>query len=148
MHIEIFKADVSKHLPLQYSDAGIRAGFPTPAEDYISESIDLNKDLIRHPASTFYGRVSGDSMVEEGISDGDILVIDKAVEPEEGDLAVCCLDGEFTLKRIHITADGEVLLMPSNKNYKPIRITEYNEFAVWGIVIYTIKQNRRTRRRL
>lgn len=148
MHIEIYKADVSKHLPLQYSDAGIRAGFPTPAEDYISESIDLNKDLIRHPASTFYGRVSGDSMVEEGISDGDILVIDKSVEPEEGDLAVCCLDGEFTLKRIHVTTDGDILLMPSNKNYKPIRITEYNEFAVWGIVVYTIKQNRRTRRRL
>lgn len=145
-NIEIFTPDLSTSLSLQYADAGIRAGFPSPAQDYISESIDLNKDLIQHPASTFYGRVVGDSMIEEGIEEGDILVIDKSIEPEDDDLAVCCLDGEFTLKRINITRDNRVYLMPSNRRYKPIEVTPDNEFMVWGIVTYTIKAKRRRRR--
>ena len=141
--LEIFRPDLSTELPLQYADDGIRAGFPSPAQDYISETIDLNKDLIRHPASTFYGRVVGDSMIEEGIEEGDILVIDKSLEPENGDLAVCCLDGEFTLKRIDITHDNRIYLIPSNRRYSPIEVTPDNEFMVWGIVTYTIKANRR-----
>lgn len=141
--LEMFRPDLSTGMPLQYADAGIRAGFPSPAQDYISETIDLNRDLIRHPASTFYGRVVGDSMIEEGIDEGDILVIDKSIEPEDGDLAVCSLDGEFTLKRINITRDKRVYLMPSNRNYRPIEVTPDNEFVVWGIVMYTIKSNRR-----
>ncbi|MCM1450502.1 MAG: translesion error-prone DNA polymerase V autoproteolytic subunit [Clostridiales bacterium] len=141
--LEIYRPDFSTSLRLEYADAGIIAGFPSPAQDYINETIDLNKDLIRHPASTFYGRVVGDSMIEEGIEEGDILVIDKSLEPENGDLAVCCLDGEFTLKRINITRAGAVYLMPSNHRYKPIEVTPANEFLVWGIVVYTIKANRR-----
>ncbi len=143
--IEIHRPDLSTELNLQYADAGIRAGFPSPAQDYINETIDLNKDLIRHPASTFYGRVVGDSMIEEGIQEGDILVIDKSIEPENDDLAVCCLDGEFTLKRIRITNDNRVFLIPSNRKYRPIEVTPDNEFMVWGIVMYTIKANRRRR---
>ena len=145
-NIEILTPDFSTSLSLQYADAGIRAGFPSPAQDYISETIDLNKDLIRHPASTFYGRVVGDSMIDEGIEEGDILVIDKSIEPEDDDLAVCCLDGEFTLKRINITRDNRIYLMPSNRRYKPIEVTPDNEFMVWGIVTYTIKAKRRRRR--
>lgn len=143
MAIDIYRIDTSTHYGLQYADAGIRAGFPSPAQDYITETIDLNKDLIRHPASTFYGRVVGDSMAEEGITEGDILVIDKSIEPENGDLAVCCLDGEFTVKRIRITRGNKIYLMPSNRHYKPIEVTPDNEFMVWGIVMYTIKPNRR-----
>jgi DNA polymerase V len=146
MSIEIYKADTESELPLVYADGGIRAGFPSPAQDYVTESIDLNKDLIQHPASTFYGRVVGDSMEEEGITDGDILVIDKSLEPENGDLAVCCLDGEFTLKRIKVTADNRLFLMPSNRRYKPIEVLPENEFMVWGVVSYTIKANRRRHR--
>lgn len=145
-NLEILTPDFSTSLSLQYADAGIRAGFPSPAQDYISETIDLNKDLIRHPASTFYGRVVGDSMIDEGIEEGDILVIDKSIEPEDNDLAVCCLDGEFTLKRINITRDNRIYLMPSNRRYKPIEVTPDNEFMVWGIVTYTIKAKRRRRR--
>ncbi|MDE7472326.1 MAG: translesion error-prone DNA polymerase V autoproteolytic subunit [Muribaculaceae bacterium] len=145
-NLEILTPDFSTSLSLQYADAGIRAGFPSPAQDYISETIDLNKDLIRHPASTFYGRVVGDSMIDEGIEEGDILVIDKSIEPEDDDLAVCCLDGEFTLKRINITRDNRIYLMPSNRRYKPIEVTPDNEFMVWGIVTYTIKAKRRRRR--
>lgn len=145
--LKIYRADTSTPLPLAFADDGIRAGFPSPGQDYITETIDLNKDLIRHPASTFYGRVVGDSMCGEGITEGDILVIDRSVEPEEGDLAVCCLDGEFTLKRIHLMKDRKRLfLMPSNPQYKPIEVTEDNEFMVWGVVLYTIKANRRRRR--
>lgn len=143
--IVIFKADVSTELPLAYADAGIKAGFPSPAGDFPLETIDLNKDLIDHPAATFYGRVSGDSMAGEGITDGDILVIDRSLEPEEGDLAVCCIEGEFTVKRIHRGKSGCIWLVPSNHAYEPIRITPDNEFIVWGIVSHTIKPNRRRR---
>lgn len=142
--LTISTADVSSHLPLPYADEGIQAGFPSPAQDYINESIDLNHELIQHPAATFFGRVSGDSMIEEGIEEGDILVIDRSLEPVNGDLAVCCIDGDFTLKRIAID-NQSVKLIPSNKNYKPIIITEENQFNIWGIVTYTIKKNRRRR---
>ncbi len=141
--LQVFKADISTALPLVYADAGIRAGFPSPAQDYITESIDLNRTLIRHPAATFYAKVVGDSMCEEGITEGDILVIDRALEPEHGDLAVCWLDGEFTLKRLCMRGRNRILLMPSNRRYRPIEVTPDNDFSVWGVVAYTIKANRR-----
>ncbi|MCM1162737.1 MAG: translesion error-prone DNA polymerase V autoproteolytic subunit [Muribaculaceae bacterium] len=143
--LQILYPDTSTELPLLYADAGVRAGFPSPAQDYISQTIDLNRELIEHPASTFYARVVGDSMAEEGITEDDILIIDKSVEPEHGDLAVCCVDGEFTLKRLRILSGGRVMLMPSNHSYKPIEITRDTDFMVWGVVIYTIKPNRRRR---
>ncbi|MEI7824289.1 MAG: translesion error-prone DNA polymerase V autoproteolytic subunit, partial [Chlorobiaceae bacterium] len=90
-----------------------------------------------HPAATFYARVKGDSMVDAGIHDGDLLVIDKALEPKEGAIAVCYLDGEFTVKRLSVREEG-VYLMPANAEFKPIRITEDNDFLVWGIVAYVI----------
>lgn len=142
----LYLADTSTVLALDYADAGIQAGFPSPAQDYISQSIDLNRELIEHPASTFYARVTGDSMSGEGITEDDILVIDKSIEPEHGDLAVCCLNGEFTLKRLCFTRHGRgIRLMPSNRRYRPIEITEGDDFMVWGIVLYTIKANRRRR---
>ncbi len=146
MDLEIYRADTESKLELEYAQGGIRAGFPSPAQDFAGETIDLNKDLIQHPASTFYGRVVGDSMIEEGIAEGDILVIDKSIEPEDGDLAVCCLDGDFTLKRIKFDRKSDKLyLMPSNRSYAPIEVTPENEFMVWGVVLYTIKPNRRRR---
>lgn len=143
--LEIFTADLSSHLPLPYADGGIQAGFPSPADNYITETIDLNKELVRHPAATFYGRVSGDSMIEEGIEPGDILVIDRSIEPDSGDLAVCCIDGEFTLKRIKLEKN-RVWLIPSNEMFDPILVTPENEFSVWGVVTHTIKACRRKRR--
>lgn len=140
---QLYPADTATNMPLLYADAGIRAGFPSPAQDYITESIDLNKELIEHPASTFYAKVVGDSMSGEGITEGDILVIDKSLEPEHGDLAVCCLDGEFTLKRLNFVDGNRLYLMPSNRRYRPIEVTEDNDFLIWGVVIYTIKANRR-----
>ena len=142
--IAIHKIDTSSSLPLQFADEGIKAGFPSPAQDYLEQAIDLNKELIRHPASTFYGRVVGDSMRDEGIEEGDILVIDKSLELLNDDLAVCHIDGEFTVKRVRLEPDA-AWLVPSNSNYPPIKVTKDNEFMVWGIVTYTIKKNRRKR---
>lgn len=141
-NIEIFRADTTTQLNLPYADDGIKAGFPSPAQDYMEVSLDLNHELVKHPASTFYGRVSGLSMVDEGIEDGDILVIDKSLEAQENDLVVCYIDGEFTLKRIKI--EKEVIwLVPSNPAFPQIKVTEDNNFVVWGVVTYTIKNNRR-----
>lgn len=144
--VDIFQPDLSSSIPLPYANQGIQAGFPSPAQDYISESIDLNREIVQHPAATFYGRVSGESMVDDGIDPDDIVVIDRSLEPMDGDLAVCCLDGEFTLKRIRLEAD-KVWLIPANEAFDPILVTPENQFEIWGVVTYTIKRNRRPRTR-
>lgn len=141
-NFSIHPIDIASILPLVFVDEGIKAGFPSPAQDYISQAIDLNKELIHHPASTFYGRVSGDSMKDAGLSDGDILVIDKSLEPRSGNMAVCFIDGEFTIKYIQI--EKEVIwLIPANEKYKPIKVTADNDFLIWGIVTYSIKNHTR-----
>lgn len=123
---------------LPVADGGIRAGFASPAQDYLDGGIDLNRELVKNPASTFYGKVSGSSMVGAGIEDGDILVIDKSLQARDGDIAVCFVDGEFTLKRVQ--TDGDIIwLIPENPKYKPIKITKNNDFAIWGVVTYSIK---------
>ena len=118
---------------------GIHAGFPSPAEDYAEPVLDLNRYVIKNQASTFYARITGDSMVGVGIQDGDIVVIDKSLEPANDQIAVCFIDGEFTLKRIHLE-NGRLFLMPHNPAFPPIEITEENNFQVWGIVTYVIKK--------
>lgn len=143
--LNIYRASTAVSLPLPYADEGVRAGFPSPAQDYLTPSFDLNREIIRHPAATFYARVAGDSMSGEGIAEGDLLVIDRSLEPAHGDLAVCCLDGEFTLKRLRFDGPRRLWLMPSNPNYRPIEITPECRFKVWGIVTHTIKANRRRR---
>ena len=123
----------------------IKAGFPSPAEDYLQESLDFNCDLIKHPESTFYGRVDGDSMIDAGICDGDIAVIDRSIEPSDGDVVVGYVNGEFTIKYLDLThkKDGYIELRPANRLYSPIRINECDDFEVWGVVIWTIKNWKR-----
>ena len=118
---------------------GISAGFPSPANDYLEATIDLNKELIKNPSSTFFGRVKGLSMMDAGIDDEDILIIDKSVIPKSGMTAVCFVDGEFTLKKISLD-NNCITLLAANKNYKPIVITEQNDFLIWGIVMYVIRK--------
>ncbi|RHH14373.1 peptidase S24 [Bacteroides fragilis] len=145
--LEIFRLDSSGKLELQLADEGIQAGFPSPSQDYMELTYDLNRELIKNPASTFMGRVKGMSMGEEGIHPGDLLIIDKSLELEDNDLAVCFLDGEFTLKRVEIDKDSQIIwLVPSNTEFKKIKVTEDNQFLVWGIVIYIIKDIRKKRR--
>lgn len=138
-NLEIFSALTDKHLDIPLAASAIAAGFPSPAADYDNVKLDLNRELITNAASTFFAKVSGLSMVDDNIDDGDLLVVDKSIEPSDGCLAVCFLDGEFTLKRLKLTESG-ALLIPSNKDFKPIEVTEENDFQVWGVVTYVIKK--------
>jgi len=140
--IDFYSANTDSVLPLSMVVGGIAAGFPSPAQDYIDLKIDLNKELIANPSSTFYGRVKGSSMQDAGIVDGDILVIDKSLEPKNGDTAVCFIDGEFTLKYIKIEPDA-VYLIPANPKFQPIKVTEENNFCIWGVVTYSIKNHKK-----
>ena len=135
--LDFFTPDFTTELKLPLAGSPVSAGFPSPAEDYIEMALDLNKELIKHPAATFYARVKGSSMIDAGIADGDLLIIDKALEPKDGDIAVCFIDGEFTLKRLALKEDG-LYLMPANAEFKPIRITEENDFLVWGMLAYIV----------
>lgn len=136
--LDIFSAIIETELELPVVSQGINAGFPSPALDFVDLTIDLNKHLIKHPSATFYGRAKGDSMKDAGISDGDLLVIDKSLQPTSGRIAVCYIDGEFTVKRIKVT-NGECWLIPANDKFKPIQITDENNFLIWGIVTHVIK---------
>lgn len=136
--IEIYSALSETLLELPVISGGISAGFPSPAMDFIDLTIDMNKYLIKHPSSTFYGRVKGVSMKNVGIYDGDLLVIDKSITPTNNKIAVCFLDGEFTVKRIKIENDC-IWLVPENETYQPIKVTEENDFIIWGIVTHVIK---------
>ena len=104
--LRLYSADMLSALELPFADEGVRAGFPSPAQDYMENSIDLNRDLVNHPESTFYARVVGDSMVDDGVCQGDILIIDKSLEPKTGDMAVCVVNGEFTVKNISLQTCG------------------------------------------
>ncbi|WP_370227215.1 LexA family protein [Mesoflavibacter sp.] len=137
--IRFFKTDVSSYLKLPFVANGISAGFPSPADDFLDINIDLNKYLIKNPTTTFYGRVSGNSMIDAGINDGDLLIIDKSLEPKSNKIAVCFIDGDFTVKRIQIEKDV-IWLIAENKEYKPIKVTKDNDFVIWGIVTNVIKQ--------
>ena len=120
-------------------EQGISAGFPSPADDFKEVRISLDKELVKNKEATFYAKVSGDSMVGAGLDDGDLLVIDRSLSPENGKIAICFIDGDFTVKRIKKEKD-KLYLMPENKKYKPIEIREDNELIIWGIVEYVIKK--------
>jgi len=137
--IDILKPDTVESLNIKLSDTPVNAGFPSPAENHLENTMDLNKALVKNPSSTFYARVKGESMINDGVEDGDLLVIDRSVEPYENCLAVCFLDGEFTLKRVRLEGD-ELLLVPANEKFKPIRVKKDNDFYVWGVVRYLIKR--------
>ena len=134
---EIFKPDKSaiKELPL-YSDL-ISAGFPSPAEDYIDKKLDLNEYLIKNRPATFLVKVNGNSMINSGIYDGDILVVDRSAEPANNKIVIGVIDGEFTVKRI-IKKAKKLFLQPENENFNPIEITKDMDFKIWGIVTFAI----------
>ena len=117
----------------------VSAGFPSPALDFMEHAIDLNKHLARNPLSTFYIKVEGSSMTGAGIDDGDLLVADRSLEPHDGRIAICLIDGEFTVKRLKLD-EGCLYLVPENPDYQPLKISEENQFVIWGIVTYVIKK--------
>lgn len=124
-------------LPLYVSE--IKAGFPSPADDYVDKSLDLNSYLISNPAATFFVRVEGDSMVNAGILSGDILIVDRSIDNPLNKIVVALLNGEFTVKRL-TKRDGAIFLLPENPKYPNIEITEYVDFQVWGVVTGLVRK--------
>ena len=115
----------------------VEAGFPSPAEDFIEERLDLNEKCIKHPAATFFVRVSGNSMINAGIKSGDLLIVDRSIEPSNNKVVIAVINGDFTVKRVE-TTHGKVFLMPENTNFKPIEITEDMDCKIWGVVTHVI----------
>lgn len=135
MKLQIFQA--THGLPLSLYINEVAAGFPSPADGYMDDSLDLNELLVTHPAATFFVRVSGTSMQEANIHSGDVLVVDRAKEAKNRDIIVAILNGEFTVKRI-LKKGKQLFLAPENPKFKPIEVTEGEDFQVWGVVTYVI----------
>ena len=131
----------SVHPPIPYFPQGIAAGFPSPADDYLQKKLDLHEHLIKHPAATFFAHVQGDSMRDANLSDGDLLIIDRAETPRHKSIVVAILNGEFVVKRLH-KRNGELKLLSENKAYPPIEITEGMDFEIWGVVSHIIHKAR------
>lgn len=112
----------------------IPAGFPSPADDYVEDCIDLNDHLVKHPAATFFLRVRGHSMTGAGIFDNDLVVVDRSLEPVSGAVVIAVLDGELTVKRLARLPDGAVELRPEHPDFAVIRLTEWHELNIWGVV--------------
>jgi DNA polymerase V len=126
-----------KALRLPLVAARISAGFPSGMEDFIERKIDLNETLVQHEAATYFIRVQGDSMTGAGIQDGDILIVDRSVEPVSGSIVIAVLNGELTVKRLRRSA-GRVFLDPENTRYAPIEVTAETAFETWGVVRHVI----------
>jgi DNA polymerase V len=138
MHVEaVYAPDLSTRYKLPVYLGRLPAGFPSPADDYLEGKLDLNRHLIKHPAATFFVRVSGDSMIDAGIHTGDLLVVDRSLEASDGNVIVAALDGELTVKRLS-TRDKTIRLLPENQHYQPIEIQPHQSFEIWGVVTNVI----------
>ena len=160
--LTIHPAEIGEKMAIPMAEQSVKAGFPSPAQDYMEGEIDLNDVLVKHREATFYVRISGDSMRDAGILDGDLAVVDRQIEPDngnfviafvDGDLAVvdrqiepdngnfviAFVDGEFTIKQFKMDESGNFgWLVPWNNDYSPIRVDENNRFMIWGVVTYVI----------
>lgn len=137
--LDIKKIEKSCDIELQLYENRIQAGFPSPAQGAFADSVDLNHELINNPTATFCARVIGDSMVDSGINEGDMLIIDRSIEPQDGDIAVCFIDGDFTVKRLLINENG-ISMVPANRKYPVIKVPDESNFVIWGIVSHIIKK--------
>lgn len=133
----IYKPDISTKRELPYYEAKVPAGFPSPAADYEENQLDLNKHLIKNPAATFFVRVSGDSMIGAGINDGDLLIVDRSLDPKDKHVVIAVINGELTVKRIRIRRK-KITLEAENINYASQEISNDADFQVWGIVTNVI----------
>lgn len=142
--ILIYTGNFDTQLDLPYADGGVRAGFPSPAQDYLDRSLDFNKELIHHPAATFYAKVVGRSMINAGIDEGDIVVIDRALEARHDDVVVAWVDGEFTMKYLDLSQrdHGIITLRAGNPDFPDFTFTPDDTAAIWGVVSKVIKNLR------
>ncbi len=136
--MDIFLADNSSNVPLPLLTFSLSCGFPSPSIDHIEKKIDLNEVLINHPNATYFGRAKGKSMINAGIEDGDLLVIDRSIEPKDGKIILCYINGEFTVKLLSMEKN-KIILKPYNNNYSQIEIENFDDFQVWGVVTHIIK---------
>ena len=137
--IVFFKPNTDAFQEMPLAQNGVSAGFPSPADDFKELRISIDQQVVKNAEATFYARVAGESMQGAGLDDGDLLVIDRSKDPQDNNIAVCFIDGEFTVKRLKIEADC-MYLMPENSKYKPIRVTEENELIIWGVVTFVVKK--------
>ena len=137
--IFFFKPNLDESHLIPLTNNNISAGFPSPADDFKEIRISLDKEIIKNEEATFYARVDGESMQGAGLNDGDLIVIDRSEEPKNGSIAVCFLDGQFTVNRLKLK-NKEIYLMPENSKYYPLNIGEGNELSIWGIVTYVVKK--------
>lgn len=133
----VFRHACGERRPLPLAGEAVPAGFPSPAEDYLEKSLDLNELVAPRPEATFFVRVSGDSMIGAGIHHDDILVVDRSLAPCNGNVVIACVEGEFTVKRLHRTGDT-LELAPENVDYDPIMLTPETDFEIWGVVRHVI----------
>ena len=133
----IYKCDVKSDRELPLFLSKVRACFPSPADEYLDKKLDLNEFLIKHPAATFLVKVKGDSMIKAGICSGDILIVDRSLEPKDKRIVVAVINGEFTVKRVSKKRD-KLYLVSENDAYAPIEIKEEMDFAIWGVVLHVI----------
>ena len=139
--IDITDSEQSE-LALEFAES-IHAGFPSPAADHQGERINLAREMTPHPETTFYAHVEGDSMRDAGILDGDIVVVDRSLEPKSGDFIIAYIDNEYTLKEFKMDKSGQgAWLIPHNPDFQPIRVTAESNFQVWGVVTYAIHKTR------
>ncbi len=134
---KIYTPGAGRKFSAPLAESFVPAGFPSPADDYIEKALDLNEYLIANQAATFFVRVSGDSMTGAGIHDGDILIVDRSIDPVRGQVAVAVIDGEMTVKRLRWRG-GKLTLEPENDKYPPIEINSESECLIWGVVTYVI----------
>ena len=127
----------TKKFKIPLLNDSVSAGFPSPADDYTEENIDLNEYLISNPFSTFFLRVKGDSMINAGIKDKDLIIVDKSLIAKPGNIVIAMIDGEFTIKRLSIKND-ELYLKAENHNYPDFSFKNHIDVQIWGVVIYSI----------
>lgn len=135
----IYESVQNLKLSLPLYSASVSAGFPSPADDFVDTNLDLNEYLVKSPASTFFVRAAGDSMIGAGIYSGDILVVDRSLESYDNAIVIAVVEAELTVKRIHYVKN-RILLLPENTAYKPIDVTEHEDFRVWGVVTAVIRK--------
>ena len=137
--LKFFGAETKKTKHLSLAGESISAGFPSPADDFKESKISIDQEVVKNESATFYARVVGQSMQGAGLDDGDLIVIDRSQEPDNGKIAVCYVDGEFTVKRLKVENEC-IYLMAENKKYKALKVTEENQLIIWGVVTYVIKK--------
>lgn len=139
MDINLFTPTKNPTNDIPIASTGITGGFPSPADGYADIALDLNKELVRNPSSTFFARIEGGAMHNDGIDNGDLLVIDKSVKPYDKCMAVCFVDGDFTLKKIQFDNDT-IYMISTDQNTEPTKINPEDDITIWGVVRYVIKK--------